>query len=605
MKKNIFYIYAFLLIAGFALVACSEEENIGPTVGNQQAQQVYTFTVTATKGDNAMTRALSYDGSGALIATWATTESVYAYDRTSSYHPYGTLTPLSNGATTILSGTMTDGQYIEKYDNIKLTFPRTPIDYTGQDGTLETIATKYDYAVGYATVSGVSENSFTASPVTFENQQAIVKFTLKDATSGDAINAQSVTISDGGTGIELDGNSTPTKGDLTITPSPVNNVVYAALRGVKNSNLTITATDGTSNYTYMKNDVTFENGKYYEINVKMKKDVTLALTAETGAIAIAAGEHAIISGIGGSDTHITIADGAIVTLDNVVLTSIPNNTNHQWAGLTCEGNATIILKDGTTNKIKGGYEDYPGIFIAKDKTVTIKGSTGSLEVSSNGFGCGIGAGYGRSCGNIVIEGGNITAMGGTGCAAIGGSQQNYSCGDITLNGGIIKATGGTSSPGIGAGNSSKCGNITITGGNITSNGQQYAAGIGSGSYAECGNITISGGTIDATGNYGPGIGSGHQSAKCGDILISGGDVKTKGTGGNFTGLGCGYSSTCGSITVTDGTTKLAIYGDIGKGSNGSSCGTVTIDGNEFISTSQTFPHYTTSTVDGYWTLTHK
>ena len=37
----------------------------------------------------------------------------------------------------------------------------------------------------------------------------------------------------------------------------------------KKSDLTLTATVGSYNYTYTKSDVTFEHGKYYSITVKM------------------------------------------------------------------------------------------------------------------------------------------------------------------------------------------------------------------------------------------------------------------------------------------------------------------------------------------------
>jgi hypothetical protein len=447
-----------------------------------------------------------------------------------------------------------------------------------QDGTL--LNASLDVRVGAGKIQTTSPSlDVTTQPVA---QFAIFKFTVGSGGSLVAVNNLVVTIG---------------SQHYTITSSSAKSELYSVLPAVTDQTVSFAA----PGYTFSKDHVTFEAGKYYRSTLAMTAANTVDLASKNSDYVAQNGE--ILTGTLSGNYKIFIADGATVTLRNVSI--IGNNTNegaYKHAGIACPGDAVIIL-DGT-NTVKGFWENYPGIHVAQNKTLTIQG-TGYLNASSNGYGCGIGAGYGMSCGNIIIGGGTIEATGGNGCAAIGGSQQTYSCGDIVINGGNITAKGGFSSSGIGGGNQGKCGNITITGGNITSNGKQYAAGIGSGSYGECGNITISGGTIDATGNYGPGIGSGHQSAKCGDILISGGDVKTKGTGGNFTGLGCGYNSTCGSITVTDGTTKLAIYGDIGKGTNGASCGTVTIDGNEFSSTSQTFPHYTTSTVDGYWILTHK
>ena len=165
----------------------------------------------------------------------------------------------------------------------------------------------------------------------------------------------------------------------------------------------------------------------------------------------------ILMGTLNGNYKISIADGATVCLRNVTINGT-NNENYKWAGITCPGNATIVLEGNNT--IKGFHWYYPGIYIAQNKTLTIKG-TGSLNASSNGYGCGIGGGFKISCGNIVIEGGDITAEGGGSAAGIGGGYDKTSCGDITITGGTIIATGGYRSPGIGSGTYGSCGNITI------------------------------------------------------------------------------------------------------------------------------------------------
>ena len=157
------------------------------------------------------------------------------------------------------------------------------------------------------------------------------------------------------------------------------------------------------------------------------------------------------------------------------------------------GDAKIVL-DGT-NTVKGGYEDYPGVFVPVGKTLTIDG-TGSLNASSNGYGCGIGGGFNIAAGNIVI------------------------------NGGTIIATGGELAAGIGSGRKSSCGNITITGGTVTATGGKYAAGIGSGAVAgaSCGNITIANTVTQVTA--------------------------TKGNGSPDS-IGAGYKGSCGTVTIED------------------------------------------------------
>ena len=140
----------------------------------------------------------------------------------------------------------------------------------------------------------------------------------------------------------------------------------------------------------------------------------------------------VLTGTLGKDVKISIASGATVTLDGVTING--NNTIRN-AGIECVGNATIILK--SNNTVKGFYENYPGIRVLKDCTLTIKGD-GSLTASSNGYGAGIGGGRDMPSGNIVIEGGTISATGGEDAAGIG-SGYNAVCGNITIKGGNITA----------------------------------------------------------------------------------------------------------------------------------------------------------------------
>lgn len=200
---------------------------------------------------------------------------------------------------------------------------------------------------------------------------------------------------------------------------------------------------------------------------------------------------------------ISIADGATVTLKNVTINGV-NSSSYAWAGITCEGDATLVLNG--TNTVKGFYEDYPGLYVKattnpfEDKTLTINGP-GSLTVSSNGCcSAGIGGGYNIECGNIVILGGTINATGGSNAAGIGSSQGGVAgrCGNITIEGGSITATGGSESgaAGIGCGDSGRCGDITITDGVtkvVATKGNDAAPtfiGKGVGSTSACGTVKI-------------------------------------------------------------------------------------------------------------------
>ena len=261
------------------------------------------------------------------------------------------------------------------------------------------------------------------------------------------------------------------------------------------------------------------------------------------------------------DYKICIEEGATVTLSNVTIDR-PHNSSCRWAGLTCLGDATLILEGDNT--VNGFYAEHPGICAAPKSTLTIRG-TGSLTAQSGGGqAAGIGGGYTNDVGNIVIEGGTIIANGGFGSAGIGGGML-ASCGNITITGGNITATGGSQSAGIGSGSKSSnnplianCGNIVITGGNVTATGGMSGAGIGTSSGSACGSIVISGGTVHATGGqWAAGIGSG-EGGTCGVIAIKPGIA-------------------CVTATKNDDSGEL-----IGKGDNSSAqqavCYGVVVDG---------------------------
>ena len=188
----------------------------------------------------------------------------------------------------------------------------------------------------------------------------------------------------------------------------------------------------------------------------------VTLTPEAGYWELQNGQT--LTGAGGPDTHITIAAGATVTLSGVNLTNISGDYHHYWAGLTCVGDATIILADGTTNHIKGGFGTYPAIYVPAGKTLTIRG------------------------------GGTLNAHGGNNSAGIGSPPIGWWCGNIVLDGGIINAAGGNEAAGIGSAGAAVCGDITITTGvtSVTVSGGTRSASIGAGRYGSCGTVTIGG-----------------------------------------------------------------------------------------------------------------
>lgn len=314
--------------------------------------------------------------------------------------------------------------------------------------------------------------------------------------------------------------------------------------------------------------------------------VTTSVTVQDGTT---------ITGTLANNVKISIAAGATVTLDGASINANNAFTSGSYAGLTCNGSATIILKGA--NFVHAIAKNYPGIYIPADYTLTIQehADGGSLEATANlsttitnskaaGIGTGSNTGNG---GNILIEGGTIYAQSVGACAAIGAGDYR-TCGTITITGGNITVVG-SSAAGIGAGDggSANCGDITISGGTVHATGGR--AGIGAGCFGDCGNITISGGNVTAVGGtYAGGAGIGAGTGNCGNILISGGVIHATSLGGAAAiGAGAGgstyHNGICGTITIESAATVTAINegsgNAIGRGpATNNSCGTITING---------------------------
>ena len=245
---------------------------------------------------------------------------------------------------------------------------------------------------------------------------------------------------------------------------------------------------------------------------------------------------------------------------------------NKWAGLTCLGNATIIL-DGE-NTVRSFDRSFPCIQAGPDGSKLIITGDGKLTTDGRSL-AGIGSAENITCGDIEIQGGDLTLKD---CGIGIGSGAYGSCGNITITGGTITVQG-IHRAGIGNAGSS-CGNITISGGIISTQGGEV--GIGSGLYGSCGNITISGGSITAQGGE-VGIGCHGNESSCGNITISVGTITAQ---GGEVGIGSvGDESSCGDITITGGTIT-AQGGEVGIGSSGgeSFCGDISISWSEnFVS----------------------
>ena len=410
------------------------------------------------------------------------------------------------------------------------------------------------------------------------------------------ISPENVSVGTGATLTYKSGSTELAKATFTVGAGGIDTIYMAVPAGVYSGAQTLVYNSGSTDITRILSDnhANFSVGQiysktYFFCPVNLSR-VTFDYTAQDGDI---------LTGTLGGNYLITIADGATVTLNNVTINRSSNS--FQNPAITCLGNATINLAEGTTNTLKPFFGTCPCIQVGPSgTTLTIRG-TGTLNANNNYTGTAIGAGN-SPCGNIVIEGGTINAISVSGTGIGGGN--NSGCGNITINGGNVTASGNV---GIGGGIKGDCGNILISDGVVIAHGclsGNSCIGSCSSSYGgKCGNITITGGEVTASpsSEYGECIGIGSAARqKCGDITISGGTVIAMGAQHCAAiGSACNsyYANRCENITINGGTVtatkgSVAEY-SIGKSKYGnvsSNCGTIEIGGTVYPNGISTSPY---------------
>ena len=206
--------------------ACSSDDEQQPSAS---------MALNAVKGDYAslFTRAISLDNDGKLKTYWKTTDKVAVY-KEGWTAKIGDLAPMADSEDnkTKLDGNVSSAG-MSVGDKMELIMPRITWDYTGQDGTLETISSTYDYAIANAQINFFDQsNKIYASDAIFKTQQAIIKYTLVDS-NGEPLNVTSLAIvSDGGKLLQsrnLDGSNAK-YGGIEINVNTAKNVFYVAIR---------------------------------------------------------------------------------------------------------------------------------------------------------------------------------------------------------------------------------------------------------------------------------------------------------------------------------------------------------------------------------------
>ena len=251
------------LLAGMALAGLA-------TCSGDDEPALKTRRLILTETDNAAarpssTRATLTDGNG-LSASWATGDkltycNLSRVDRANDDAPYyGKLTAQSAAATSLFTGVVT----CNSGDYLAVVYPATEFEtnerYTialsGQDGTLETLASNFHYVYGRARVTSVTDQTANAEMEKMKSLLTVCKFSFTDAASGSPIPIERLEIS--------------YYGD--------NNVSYA---GKYPQTATVKTTDG-NNVIKQQSDVHAEAEK-----TNLEKSLTVDCTAAQASVYVA------------------------------------------------------------------------------------------------------------------------------------------------------------------------------------------------------------------------------------------------------------------------------------------------------------------------------
>ncbi len=461
---------AALVFVGAITIGCSTEDD------SKSLDQPTTKTVTLTTTismDDGTTRAITIEGNKG-VKTFAEGDQIAViYTNTSSQRVKAVSNALvasdiTDGKTAKITVTLID----PVAGSVDYIYPANMANSDGtpnlsalcmQDGTLANLASKLDYAKGSGEMTE-SSGDFTLPNITLENQLTIFKLIIK--------NGEGTEITSSITGLTVsDGTNT-----YTVNRSAVAGPIYMAMQPISSDKTISFVANSTSNSYYKSvTNKAYAANKIYPLNVTMTQGTTTDLSTLSADHTAQNGET--LTGQLKASHKISIAAGATVVLKNVDINYGTTLTASSYAGITCLGDATLIVSG--TDYVKSFDDGYPGIFVPSGHTLTITGSGMLYADGPKDDGAGIGSGRDnieayRACGNIVLQGGTIWATGGSGAAGIGsGASANYvepqtgtpsSCGYITIKSSVtsVLATKGSGvEKSIGKGQYSTCGTVTI------------------------------------------------------------------------------------------------------------------------------------------------
>ena len=372
-----------------AFAACSSDPEIDKAIEPVQvveeepavvepaepAKPKYIMTVVASRGEDAVTRALSVVGEGEgmyVTSTWEENDVVTVYaDNT----VYGTLNPTEisdDGTQATFMGVLND---LPAEDAV-LTLTYSGNNYSAQDGTLDGIDATCNYSVAENVeiaemVKEIVEEqevvTIKTTDANFVNQQFIAEFTLLTQDRSTSVATTELTITAGGQ-------------TITVTPASATDKLYVAIPDFTGSISLTAKAAGTTlfensvvNYTFSIPEIDeeeFENSTFYTIGVGLKKDVELGDPYYTDGTYAFKNRHAdgstpigIVVYVDDPDKD---ADNALTASRSALVMALGNAANDvHWDDL--KNNQEVLIGSAISTPALA-FADYDGC----TKTETIK-----------------------------------------------------------------------------------------------------------------------------------------------------------------------------------------------------------------------------------------
>jgi len=210
MKRIALYKYLLggLLMVFAAACSGSDDDNTLPSPLEDMPKTVR-LTITQTADDNSSAEARLLDGTRAtlsesgktLAASWVANDAL-SYGNLNYPYTHGLLTATETAATSSFTGDVT---CYEK-NKLAVVYPTTTfttssdgiqpytITLSGQDGTLATLATRFHYVYGVATVTAVNETTATATMPKMKSLLTVCKFSFIDKSDSSPISVKTLSI---------------------------------------------------------------------------------------------------------------------------------------------------------------------------------------------------------------------------------------------------------------------------------------------------------------------------------------------------------------------------------------------------------------------------